>query len=163
MVGDVAKAKEMLAAFDKRRIEAGLLEDEESRHAMLGHIALAEQRYDDAVREYRAANVHRCGTCYNPEMARAYDQAGNADSATALLERYINTMTDPVDRQIEDGWSLAGSHKRLAELYDAKGNREKAMSHYSSFIDLWKNADPDLQPHVSKARVRLIQLQRAER
>ena len=51
----------------------------------------------------------------------------------------------------------------MAELYDAKGNREKAMSHYASFIELWKDADADLQPHVSKARERLTQLQRAER
>ena len=81
----------------------------------------------------------------------------------ALFLAYLNTRTDVIDRLIEDGISLAGSHKRLAELYDAKGNREKAMSHYSSFIDLWKNADADLQPHVQKAKERLAQLQRVER
>ena len=37
------------------------------------------------------------------------------------------------------------------------------MSHYSQFIDLWKNADPDLQPIVQKAKARLAELQRAER
>ena len=81
----------------------------------------------------------------------------------AVLERYIETPTDPIDRAIEDAWSLAGSHKRLAELYDAKGDRAKAMTHYTRFVGLWKNADLDLQPHVQKARERLAQLQRAER
>lgn len=78
-----------------------------------------------------------------------------------MRREIINTQTDPIDRLIEDGASLAGSHKRLAELHDAKGNR--AMSHYSQFIELWQNADPDLPPHVAKARERLTQRQRAER
>ena len=163
MVGDVPAAKAMLAAFDRRRAEAELLDDDLTRHAMLGHIALAEQRYDEAVREYSAANGNRCAICFNPEIARAYDLAGKPDSAIAALESYLTTRTDPVDRTIEDGTSLAGSHKRLAELYDAKGDREKAKSHYAEFIELWKNADPDLQPLVQKAKVRLAQLQRAEK
>jgi tetratricopeptide (TPR) repeat protein len=163
MVGDVPTAKAMLAAFDRRRAEAELLDDDLTRHAMLGHIALAEQRYDEAVREYSAANGNRCAICFNPEIARAYDLAGKPDSAIAALESYLTTQTDPIDRTIEDATSLAGSHKRLAELYDAKGNREKAMSHYAEFIELWKNADSDLQPHVQKAKERLAQLQRAEK
>jgi tetratricopeptide (TPR) repeat protein/TolB-like protein len=163
MVGNVPKARDLLAAFDRRRADTELLEDEVTRHALLGHIALAEQRYDEAIREYTAANADRCGICLNPEIARAYDLAGKTDSALAVLERYIETATDPIDRLIEDGSSLAGSHKRLAELYDAKGDRARAMSHFSRFIDLWKNADADLQPHVQKARARLTQLQRAER
>ena len=56
-------------------------------------------------------------------------------------------------RAIEDGWSLAGSHKRLAELHDAKGNRDRAMSHYARLIDLWKNADADLQLHAPSSAV----------
>jgi tetratricopeptide (TPR) repeat protein/tRNA A-37 threonylcarbamoyl transferase component Bud32 len=163
MVGDVATAKAMMAAFERHRVDAASLNDEETRHAMLGNIALAERRYDDAIREFTAANGDRCGVCYNPEMARTYDLAGKPDSAIAAFETYLNTRTDVIDRLIEDGISLAGSHKRLAELYDAKGNREKAMSHYAKFIDIWKNADADLQPHVAKARARLAELQRAER
>jgi hypothetical protein len=40
---------------------------------------------------------------------------------------------------------------------------QKAASHYAKFVDLWKDADPELQPHVRKARERLAVLQRAER
>ena len=60
-----------------------------------------------------------------------------------------------------DGPTLAGAHKRLGELYDAAGNREKAMSHYATFINLWKDADAELQPQVKKARERLQELQRS--
>jgi tetratricopeptide (TPR) repeat protein len=163
MVGDVPTAKAMMAAFNRHRAEASSLDDEETDHAMRGFIAVAEQRYDEAIREFSVANANRCGICYNAEIARAYDLGGKPDSAIVVFEAYLNTRTDVIDRLIEDGVSLAGSHKRLAELYDARGDREKAMSHYTTFIDLWKNADADLQPLVRKAKERLVQLQRAER
>jgi tetratricopeptide (TPR) repeat protein len=163
LVGDTAEARRMLTAFERSRAEVGHLNDKRTHHQMLGHIAMAEQQYVEAVTQYRAADEGTCEVCAYPNIARAYDLAGQVDSAIAFLDRYVTKRMDPVDQVIEDARSLAGSHKRLAELYDAKGNREKAMSHYSKFIDLWKNADADLQPHVSKARERLAQLQRAER
>jgi hypothetical protein len=51
-------------------------------------------------------------------------------------------------------------HRRLAELHDAKGNAEQAMTHYAQFVELWKEADAELQPQVQKARDRLRELQR---
>jgi hypothetical protein len=57
---------------------------------------------------------------------------------------------------------LAGVQKRLGELYEAKGNREKAAAHYLAFVDLWKNADPELQPAVTAVKQRLAHLQDAE-
>jgi len=44
-------------------------------------------------------------------------------------------------------------------LYDAKGDREKAISHLSKFVELWKNADAELQPAVADAKRRLTKLQ----
>ena len=102
-------------------------------------------------------------TCSYPTLARIYDLAGNADSAIAFFERYTSDPDEPVRLWDIDGFSLAGAHKRLGELYEAKGQREKAASHYAKFVDLWKGADPELQPHVREARERLRDLQRAER
>ncbi len=163
MVGEPAKARGMLTAFERRRAEVGHLNDKRTHRQMLGNIAMAEQRYAEAVTQYRASDEGSCEVCAYPNIARAYDLAGQADSAIAFLDRYVTRRLDPVGQVIEDARSLAGSHKRLAELYDAKGDREKAMSHYARFIDLWKHADADLQPLVQKARTRLAQLQRSER
>ena len=55
---------------------------------------------------------------------------------------------------------LAGSYKRLGELYDAKKNDAKAIENYQNFVDLWKDADPELQPAVRAARARLEELKR---
>ncbi len=102
-----------------------------------------------------------CVVCAAPDLARAYDLSGNADSAIAEFERYVGTPAP--GRLFGDQFNLAGALKRLGELYDARGNRDKAMSYYARFVELWKNADPELQPLVKKTRDRLAELQRAER
>ncbi len=52
------------------------------------------------------------------------------------------------------------SEKRIGELLEAKGDIDAALSHYSRFVDLWKNAEPSLQPQVRKVRDRMRELQR---
>ena len=44
---------------------------------------------------------------------------------------------------------------RLGELYEAKGNFDKAASNFSAFITLWQHADPESQPKVEAAKKRL--------
>jgi hypothetical protein len=44
------------------------------------------------------------------------------------------------------------------ELYEAKGNRQKAVERYSRFVELWRNADPELQPGVREIRERVARL-----
>ncbi|HEV2129469.1 MAG TPA: tetratricopeptide repeat protein [Longimicrobiaceae bacterium] len=50
---------------------------------------------------------------------------------------------------------LAPSHLHRAEIYERRGEKEKATEHYRRFIELWKDADPELQPLVRQARERL--------
>jgi hypothetical protein len=48
--------------------------------------------------------------------------------------------------------------KRLGELYEAKGDTQRAATNLLAFIDLWKNADSEVQPKVQEARQRLARL-----
>jgi hypothetical protein len=48
--------------------------------------------------------------------------------------------------------------RRLGELHASLGHREQARDYYSRFIDLWKDADPELQPQVDQARAALARL-----
>jgi hypothetical protein len=50
--------------------------------------------------------------------------------------------------------------RRLGELYDAQGNTAKAVEYNVRFTDLWKDADPELQPMVRRAQDRLQALVR---
>jgi tetratricopeptide (TPR) repeat protein len=51
--------------------------------------------------------------------------------------------------------SGAPAHLRLAEIYERRGERQKARDHYARFAELWKDADPELQPLVEDARRRM--------
>ena len=160
--GRADKARGVLAHWEKTRRVVSREGDSLARHGMQGEIALAERRYPDAAHEFRAAlSAGDNWTAWLPRLAAAYDLAGNADSAMAVFERFINFPG--IGRPIDDGLFLAGSHKRLGELYEAKGDRQRAASHYTTFVELWKKADPELQPQVNEVRKRLARLADVEK
>ena len=94
-----------------------------------------------------------------PIIAIVYDNAQQPDSAIAAYTRYVES-TSIMGRFGNDGFFLAGSYKRLGELWEAKGDQEKATRYYTKFVELWKDADPELQPKVSEVRKRLARLER---
>jgi hypothetical protein len=47
---------------------------------------------------------------------------------------------------------------RLGQLYQDAGDRAKAMDYYGRFVELWKAADPELQPRVTEARKAMAEL-----
>jgi tetratricopeptide (TPR) repeat protein len=136
------------------------------RHNALAEIALAERRPLDAIAEFRQGDqlpdgpAGDCSECLSVNLGRAFDAANMQDSVIASYERYIATPN--FGKAYMDMLYLAGVQKRLGELYEAKGNREKAAAHYLAFVDLWKNADPELQPAVAAVKQRLAHLQDAE-
>jgi tRNA A-37 threonylcarbamoyl transferase component Bud32/tetratricopeptide (TPR) repeat protein len=125
-------------------------------------IALAERRIDDAMRAYRRADVASdglpigCAFCLPAMLGRTYDRADMSDSAIVYLERYL-AIPSP-GRVGMDEWMLAPAHKRLGELYEARGDFARAVPHYRSFVKLWERADPELQPKVAQVRARLDRL-----
>jgi tetratricopeptide (TPR) repeat protein len=80
------------------------------------------------------------------------------DSAIAAGEAYL-TVTHPSRISI-DGYVRAGILQRLGELYEQKGDTDKALEHYNAFVALWKDADPELQPRMRDVRQRVARLQR---
>ncbi len=51
-----------------------------------------------------------------------------------------------------DARHLAFAYERLAALYEERGEAEKAIYYYGRLVELWSEADPELQPRVSAAR-----------
>ena len=126
--------------------------------AARGLLALAENRPKDAAALFAEGDRGDLGPReIGPWRAQALDLANQPDSAIAEFEVYAN-VNDPWLQTQRD--FLAGSHKRLGELYDAKGNTAKAIEHYEKFVDLWKDADPELQPKVREAKARLDALRK---
>jgi len=122
-------------------------------------IALAEGRVEDAILGYRAWIEQ----AENPadglfELATAYERARQPDSALAVYERSVTApgvraplvLFDPVDAR-----AFAATLQRLGALCRARGEHAKARDYYGRFVDLWKDADPELQPIVAEARTAL--------
>jgi hypothetical protein len=66
--------------------------------------------------------------------------------------------TPTLNRLYLTSLTLAPGLKRLGELYEAKGDRKKATEYYSKFVEVWKDADPELQPGVKEIRGRMARL-----
>ncbi len=121
-------------------------------------LALAEGRSRDAIQEARAWRAgFGCTRCGYFEEGLAYDLLNQPDSA---LLAYEASVTGPRGaRQVNgDAWNLAPATKRLGELYESNGNRDKALEYYGRFVALWRDADPELQPAVREVKDRMTKL-----
>jgi tetratricopeptide (TPR) repeat protein len=159
--GDAVRGRKYLEEFD-RDVPAEfrpLVDVEYDRAA--AQVVLAEGRLADAIDMFQRADRRSCRICVLPGLARIYDEQGKLDSLQAVLERYVLTPED--DRLWIDPVELAGVYRRLAALYEARGNVAGALDYYGRFVDLWKDADPELQPLVAEARESIERLSRERR
>ena len=46
----------------------------------------------------------------------------------------------------------------FGQLYDEAGDRQKAVEYYAKFVELWRDADPELQPRVEAAQRRIDEI-----
>ena len=117
-------------------------------------IALAEGHPTEAEPLLRvAAEQHTCTICALPDLARAYEAEGKGRAATNVYERYLATPW--FWRYETDALELGPALQRLATLYDAEGERDRAGSARARLVQLWRRADAEFQPAVARARAGL--------
>jgi eukaryotic-like serine/threonine-protein kinase len=149
-------SRRALAGFE--RDQAPTARDPIGRRAYYSaHVALAERRWDAAVGLLREADT-RTSIDQRHAMAqigRAYDLAGRPDSAMVYYQQFLATRDGQPD---EDSRWRAQAHRWLGELYEAQGKTREAIEQYARFVELWADADPELQPQVSEVRSRLQRL-----
>jgi tetratricopeptide (TPR) repeat protein len=157
-VDDPARARALIAEFDRTPEADHGAAAELWRHAAVGVAALAEGRLDEAfsaLRRFDDGNA--CGTCAAPWLARAYERAGQVDSARVMYERLVETPSDEI---WYDAGHLAHGYLRLGEIAEEAGDRAKAAEYYTRLAGLLDQADAQLQPLVKQARSALDRLGR---
>src|SRR5438552_1922637 len=155
-MGQPDRAKQVMAEYEAAVPEA-IRRRQPFRHGAAAAIALAEGRVQDGIKGYRAwYDEDNCSVCGLYLVARAYERAGERDSALAVYERAVTTPG--FSRSFEEAATLGPTYKRLGELYEERGDTAKARDYYGRFVDLWKNADAELQPQVREVRQRLAKL-----
>ena len=88
-------------------------------------------------------------------LANAYDRSNAPDSAIVAYERAV---TKPGLFKLMEAGLLPAAHKRLGELYETLNEFDSAVRHYQTFVNLWDNADPDLQSQVDDVVGRIDRL-----
>ncbi|MEO8139760.1 MAG: tetratricopeptide repeat protein, partial [Gemmatimonadota bacterium] len=123
-----------------------------------GWVALSEGKPKEALAEFR--DIGRLGQRAewgHWEAGLAFDRANLPDSAMAEYEIAADSAGSSL-KAVVTPWTRAPSLKRLGEIYEAKGDKAKAIENYTRFVDLWKDADPVLQPAVREVKDRLAKL-----
>jgi tetratricopeptide (TPR) repeat protein len=132
----------------------------------MGYAQLAENKPREALKSFWASDsladgpADDCAACTAFVVGLAYDRANQPDSAIAEYQRFLTTPGGPTGQR--NGDNLALAYKSLGRLYEDKGDRGNAATYYSKFVDLWKNADADLQPQVADVKKRLAHLKDTE-
>ncbi len=132
----------------------------------LGHasdVAFARGDYETALENYRELEKIwlRLSSGQDPatwsiRYVPVFEALGEADSVIARYETWLGRRD--LGRFWADSRNLSRAHERLAQLYDQKGDLENAALHYAAFIELWQDADSELQPRVQAAQARLEEI-----
>ncbi|HEY6807616.1 MAG TPA: tetratricopeptide repeat protein, partial [Gemmatimonadales bacterium] len=157
--GRVAEAQRLMAEFE-RVVPEGVRRGDVGGFIAAAEIARAQGHFAEEITQYAAVRREvGCGVCGLYETAQAYEKLGQPDSALAAYETVAETGAGTWPYRLNtDSYALAATYKRLGELYEARGDRVRARNYYGRFVDLWKNADPELQPLVRDVRERIVRL-----
>jgi tetratricopeptide (TPR) repeat protein len=155
--GNLRAADSIVAAVD-RAAGANPTEDDEATAELLrGEVALARGDPQRAIEQLELAATRNPGPYYTESLARAYARAGDARRAIEKYEKVIEHVEFGAEGQ--EPWILA--HVELGQLYEARGEFAKAIAAYQQFVDLWKDADPDIARSVKDIENHIETLRRA--
>ncbi len=119
-------------------------------------VDFTEGRMDDAIENlWRFDDGNECQTCAYAWIARALEANGQTDSAMALMETFVE---DPSYEIWYDAAHLGYGYRRLGEYHEEQGNKEKAITYFSRFVNLLRDADAEFQPMVEQAKEALVRL-----
>jgi eukaryotic-like serine/threonine-protein kinase len=151
------RVREFLAEWEAAAPTEGRRSDQErDRLAWLGILALRQGDPAEAARQLEAARaVGGCRRCFRSYLAEAYEELGRLDEAIALHEAAYTEFHAFAPEAL---LHRMVANERLGPLYEAMGDRDRAMAAYARFLDRWRNADPELRTRVQTAERALARL-----
>jgi tetratricopeptide (TPR) repeat protein len=142
--GRTARARSLVDEFAATPAADHSKQAERWAEGARGIIALNENKPVEAVAAFRKLDDgNACATCAAPWLARAYELTGSKDSVRASYERFVDLPSADV---WYDDAHLAHAYRRLGELYEERGEVDKAVDSYRRLAKLLHAADPELQP-----------------
>ncbi len=159
-LGDTVRAQALFTERAREMPSELLKRDTASILVSRAVVAMSRGETSDALRLLRLSDA-LSGFCRNwcsaSLLARVYDRAGNSDSALVAIDSYLQIIG--ARRTEADAFDLAWALKRSGELYESRGDATRAIVRYRELVQLWQNADEELQPIVRDLRERIARLE----
>ncbi len=157
----IIKAKDAAARLEKLILKSGISPHKRVSYHLRGLICIAEEKFPQAIQYFEQAlpilphfvNDWDNRAFYFEPLAAAYFKTDNIEKAREYYEK-IQPLTIC---RLQWGDIYTRSFYMLGEIYRAKGDKKEAVKQYKRFLQLWKDADPDL-PLLISARKRLAEL-----
>ncbi|HKW56554.1 MAG TPA: protein kinase [Candidatus Acidoferrum sp.] len=124
-------------------------------HRLEGEIALAQGNKTEALKSFNLAANEKAGALTLEPLARAYAAAGDRQQSITWYQKYVDMPPVPLGWEPQQDWLEA--HYRLAELYLAGGQKDKAVPLLEKLTTLWKDGNADL-PLLQQARAEYAKL-----
>ncbi|HEY8061989.1 MAG TPA: protein kinase [Gemmatimonadales bacterium] len=167
LLGNAARARDVLDQHEARLDSLARRREAVEVIRIRGIIAMDEGKTDSAIAYFRRGDAepdglptYDCMICTPLLIGMAFDRGGRPDSARKYLTQYVE-MPGSGRRDI-DPYFLGTTLYKLGELYESAGDPKHALEYYGRFVDLWAQADPDLQPRVADAKKHIALLNRAK-
>ncbi len=157
VAGELAQARAILARMDSLEQALDLSPPGIGDHVQ-AVIALQEDRPAASLEHLRRARSREYGNLHHPSrlfLADTHAALGQLESAAAQYDTL--TRTHGLDfRDVGTYGPLRPlAHERAGSVYLALGDTAAALRHLNAFVELWSEADADLQPRVEAARQRI--------
>jgi len=154
--GDTARAQALADALDKQHPLDTMIQSY-YLPSIRAAVWIEKRRPQNAIDTLKNAETYELGgaPALFPTYLRgvAYLQAGRAKEAASELQKLVDhrgVILNYVPASIV--------YVHLGRAQGAAGNRDEARKSYQHFLDLWKNADPDL-PILKQAKAEYAKLQ----
>lgn len=119
---------------------------------------------DKAIQSFHAAKVPLPNFWYTFDSPLTTQDYSRLAIAELLFEEQHYEEALPWYDSIFSGWDTDGlfhaapTNYRKGQIHEILGNTEEAIAAYTRFIDYWSDPDPELQPMVDDAKMRLESL-----
>jgi tetratricopeptide (TPR) repeat protein len=91
------------------------------------------------------------------KLAESYLASGRVDDAIKLLDRLLRYFDET---RLNRPTLAVRGYYLLGTAYQQAGRNNEAIAQYQTFLEIWKDADPELD-EVSDARIRLEVLKKS--
>ena len=150
--GDVTAAQKFKARIsDERSADRGLRLSARHQKFLDGYFDLQTGHPAEAIAFFKEALQHRpliwYIDAYEDCLANAYLKLGQIDDAIVEYERILRLNPN-----------YPWVHFHLGQAYERKGQTDRARSEYRQFLQVWKNADPDI-PILKEAKAAYAKLE----